>query len=482
MRAAGTWVTPRLNGREFHQKPFLPMAFIRAGYALLGVNEWGARIPSALLGLGTVLLTAAIAQRLFGEAAGIRAGLVLGSSLLFLLISRSSMTDSAFLFFFTLALTAFLLGGSDRVPKIPGLLVMYAAAGLATLCKGPIGFLLPLAIVAIVSWSRSGLASLRRLQPLKGAAVLGLIVVPWYLFSESVRRGHLVGDFWLRENVGRFLSPMERHGGPFWIYLPVLVVAFLPWSPFVPGAWVAVPDRLSRWILGAWIAVPFVFFSAAATKLPHYLLPVFPPLAILVGVGWEKWAISKAWRRLAPLAVLVVLSGSFALAFGIAHRFWPALLPSSLLVTAAVLPAGAALALAVNRRPGAVFGALVGSMTLFAWLACGWSLPGLENVRIIRPVGILLRELKDVPVYSYRFLEPGLLFYSRRTIERLDRPEEITAVAAQPRFAIVAREQEVPGLRRAAGVPLAVVGVRRGFCEDSGPLSLVVLARGLDRP
>ena len=491
MREARTWTRPLLNGRDFHQKPFLPFAAIRVGYAVLGVDETAARLPSALFGIGTALLTAAAAARLSGRTAGPRAGVVLSSSLLFLLVCRSSLTDPAFLFFMTSAVF-FFSKGLNGPPATRDLIGMYASAGAATLCKGPIGLILPAGIV-LASVARRDLAGtwagIRGLRPLLGSAIIGMVVLPWYGISAIRTHGQSLREFLLQENLGRFLAPMEGHHGPFWIYVPVLLFAFLPWSVFLPRAWAARAgglDPKARRLLTAWFAVPFLLFSAAATKLPHYVLPVFPPLAILVGAAWEAWQPrdpeSGPRASLArPLAVLVALCLAFPVALLVARERWPDLLPVSLIVTAGVLPAGAAAALFVRARPRLVLAVLGGSMALFAWLACGWSLPGLGPVRVVRPIGMLLHDRVTAPVYSYRFLEPGLLFYAGRTIERLDRPGDVARVSALHRqFAIVARREDVDTVSRAAGRAPVILGSRRGFCEDTGPIELVVLS--FDRP
>jgi 4-amino-4-deoxy-L-arabinose transferase-like glycosyltransferase len=475
MRLERNWLVPRLNGREFRQKPFLPLALICASYSVFGVNETGARMPSALLGLGTILLTAAAARLLFGEAAALRSAWILGSSLLFLLVCRSSMTDSAFLFFFTWSLFAFVRSRGTAEPRTRDLLPMYVAMGLAALCKGPVGFLLPMTIIALVAWSGGGWASVRRLRPAAGSVVILSVAAVALLSFPGPDRSAYLRDFLLRENVGRFLSPMEGHRGPFWIYAPVLLIAFLPWSPFLPAAWKAVRDRKTRWILGAWVGVPFLFFSAAATKLPHYLLPVFPALAILVAAGWEGQ--TGRWSRTFPLVVVCALTSVLPLALFLARARWPDLLPVSLVWTAAALPAGALTALLVAKRPTLLLATLAASVLLFIWLACGWSLPALQDVRVIRPIGIQLRGMERSALFTYRFLEPGLLFYGQRTIEKLETLGQVAGEAKRESFVIVVREAEVAEVRAAAGVPLKILVRRQGFCEDSGPLGLVVLAR-----
>jgi 4-amino-4-deoxy-L-arabinose transferase-like glycosyltransferase len=392
------------------------------------------------------------------------------------------LTDPAFLFFMTAAVFFFSKGLIER-PARRDLIGMYASAGVATLCKGPVGFLLP-AGIALASVARRDLAGtwaeVRRLRPGLGALIGGIVVLPWYVISAIRTHGQSARDFLLHENVERFLAPMQGHRGPFWIYAPVVLFAFLPWSVFLFRAWGAraLLDPRVRRFLAAWFAVPFLLFSAAATKLPHYVLPVFPPLAILVGAGWDlRDPEPRPRASLAPpLFLLVALCLVFPVALFVARERWPDLLPVSLVVTASVLPLSAALALLVRERPRLVLAVLGGSMALFAWLACGWSLPGLGQVRVVRPIGIFLRDRVRAPVYSYRFLEPGLVFYAERTIERLDRPEDVGRVSAlHLQFAIVTRREDVETVSRAAGRALRVLGSRRGFCEDTGQIELVVL-------
>ena len=478
MREADSWTRPLVNGQDFFQKPFLPIAAIRASYAVLGVNETAARLPSALFGIATAVLTAALAGGLSGRAAALKAGIILPSTLLFLLVCRSALTDSSFLFFTTAAIYFLFKASRFEHSSAWTVIGMYTSAALATLSKGPMGLLIP-AGVGVALTARSDFAEtwrrIRRFRPGVGVVNVGVVLLLAYAASPSHTRDRFLTEFLVRENIGRFAAPRQGHTAPFWIYVPVLMLVFLPWSVFLIRAWNSAP-RAARRFLGAWFAIPFLVFSAAATKLPHYLLPVFPPLAILVGASWDEQLFLRR-GLLRPLVLLVVLSLALPAALLVLRYRRPDLLSSSVIVAAGSLAIGASAALLARAGAGSVFAILSGTTAVFALLLCGWSLPQLNPVRVVRPIGTLLRERVAAPTYAYRFLEPGLLFYARRTIPRLDHPEEVARVASQESaLAIVARREDVTDVLRAAGRTLVVIGSRRGFCEDTGPVELVVLS------
>lgn len=479
MRESHDWMLPRLNGKEFFEKPVLPFWFIGVGYASFGVNEVGARIVSALFGIGTALLTASTGRRLFGPAAGMRAGIVVSSSLLFLLVSRSALTDPSFLFFFTAAIALFVRAWQTQSSRPGPWIALYGAIGLATLCKGPVGVVLPLAVIGSFALGKGGLRALPRLRPALGLAVLATVVVPWYAYAAWRTGGSSLREFVLRDNVGRYLAPMQHHAGPIWIYIPALFVAFLPWSVFLPGALRAPKHGEAFRLILLWAAVPLVFFSLAATKLPHYLLPIFPALSILVGAAWDRKASDESSRRLAPpLVFLVLLTCLFPAGILLMSIRWPELASPTLVASAAVLPAGALVALAFRRSRTAVFRALAGTMVLFVWVLAGVAMPRLDEERVVKRIGLLLRETKGLPTYSYGFLEPGLAFYGARTIARIDTPRQVALMAkTQPGFALIAREGDLDALLREIDRPNVSVDLRRGFCEDKGRLGLVLVRR-----
>ena len=479
MRVSHDWLLPRLNGKEFYEKPILPFWFIGVGYASFGVNEFGARIVSALFGIGTALLTAAIGRRLFGPAAGLRAGVVLSSSLLFLVVSRAALTDPPFLFFFTAAIALFVPVRQSQSVGTGTRTAMYAAISLATLCKGPVGALLPLAVIGSFTIREDGLAGLRRLRPLLGMVVFAAVVVPWYGYAAWRTGGSSLREFLLRDNLGRFVAPLQHHAAPIWIYVPALLVAFLPWSIFLPGAIRRAPRGEAFRLMVLWAAIPLVFFSLAATKLPHYLLPIFPALALLVGASWEPRESDGRSQRLAfPLASLVALTLLVPAGLLWMSVRWLETDAAALVAAAAILPCGALAALALRRSRGAVFGTLVATMVLFVWVLTGFALPRLDEERVVKRIGLLARGSRGLPAYSYGFAEPGLVFYAGRTITRIDSPREIARLArARPGFALVAREGDLPLLLQEIPRSDVSVVVERGFCEDKGPLGLVLLRR-----
>jgi hypothetical protein len=162
---------------------------------------------------------------------------------------------------------------------------MYAAMGGATLIKGPIGAVVPGMIVFFYLLLRGQWSLLSRMEPVRGGALFLLIVVPWYLWAETRNPGYL-GYFLLDENLLRYFTPYFKRGQPWYYYFEVVALGFLPWSVYLYAPFQRTeraPGEEKRLFLFLWIIVPFVFFSFSAAKHPGYVLPIFPPLAVLTG-------------------------------------------------------------------------------------------------------------------------------------------------------------------------------------------------------
>lgn len=286
MQRAGTWVTPTLQGQPWLEKP--PLFYWLAGAAtrIFGEREIAFRVPSVLAALVAVGFTALVGARLYGGGAGLHAGFVLASGLLFFAYAHAASMDMLLASATTAAIG--LLG--LRILGIAGggaLIAAYALMGLATLAKGPLGLVLPgLVVIAYALLTRS-LAPVRRSVSLGGLAALILVAAPWCFAIYQDQGQAFVDVFLLDHNLARFTSEIHRHPGPPWYYLVVLLAGVLPWTGLLLPAAAAASTRrrADDAFLVAWTLAPFLFFSAAGSKLPGYILPCLPPLAILMGRG-----------------------------------------------------------------------------------------------------------------------------------------------------------------------------------------------------
>jgi 4-amino-4-deoxy-L-arabinose transferase-like glycosyltransferase len=304
MLARGDWVTPYFNGQPRFDKPILFYWLIIASYGVFGVTEFAVRFWSALSALGLVLLLWRAARRWNGEGAALWTAIAFSTNLLTALLARAAVTDMLLTFFVTASILAGLealegpLAGSRW--QATG---MWVAMALAVLVKGPVGVLIPaMALGGCLVALPEARASLRHLFPWEGPVLFLLIAAPWYVLALSANGWAFVDGFVIKHHVTRFTGVISSHAGPLWFYLPVILVGFFPWSGFLPAAlWHAARaawsrqavkggDRLAVTCL-CWLTGLFVFFSLAGTKLPSYLFPAFPAMALLVGrtISNEKW-------------------------------------------------------------------------------------------------------------------------------------------------------------------------------------------------
>jgi 4-amino-4-deoxy-L-arabinose transferase-like glycosyltransferase len=292
MIATGDWVTPRLNGVNYFEKPPLVYWAVAISLHLFGQNEWAVRAVPAFFGLGGVLLTYAAARRLHGREAGVAAAAVLGTSLLYLGLSRFLILDMAVSVLMSATLFCFILGlraapGARRRWLFYGL---YASAALATLTKGLIGFLVTGAVM--FSWLLI-FNQWKRLLPLylpSGLLLFFALAAPWHVLA-AMHNETWVHRYFVYEHFQRFTSPAASRPGPWYYFIPVILLGIFPWTGFLgcslqhalEGGWAARKERADAWFFVVWVAFVFLFFSASQSKLPPYVLPVFPPLAVLIG-------------------------------------------------------------------------------------------------------------------------------------------------------------------------------------------------------
>ena len=345
MQRAGEWVRPTLQGQPWLEKPVLYYWLAGAAFSVFGEAEAAARLPSLLAALLLVGSTALVGARLYGRAAGLQAGFVLGTSLLVFVYGRAASMDMLLAAAVTVGvgLVALRRAGLAGRLAIPA---AYAAFALATLAKGPLGVALPVLVLGADALLSRDRRALRELVSLPGLALFALVAGAWYVPILLDQGRHFVDVFVLNHNLQRFTSTIHRHPGPVVYYLPVLALGMFPWTGLLPAAAACASPRrdpVDRFVV-LWLLLPLAFFSLAGSKLPGYCLPCLPPLALLMGRAAARLTLDArslpGWAGARVLALVGLLLGALLAAapaaLGRQGVPWTAALPPGLwaLVTA----------------------------------------------------------------------------------------------------------------------------------------------------
>lgn len=471
MQTRGDWVVPYFNQELRTHKPVLLYWLIMSAYSIFGVSEFAARFWSAMLGVGTVLCTYHMGTRLFGRGAGFWGALSLAPALMFNVASRAATPDAALIFFVTATLTAYVVLAfrDGDAPAFPASFrsgaIIYALVALGVLAKGPIGLVMPVAIMSISLWlSRDGFSlggSWQRinisfspktlwqiaweLRPFTALLMVSLIALPWYALVGWRTDGEfLVGFFW-DHNVRRATESMENHrGSPIFYYPITILLGFFPASLFL------LPSLLESWqrrseatragaiFCVTWIAVFVGLFSLAGTKLPSYITPCYPALAMLVGRFIDGWTrselkISAQWMR----AAMHFLGAIGLLVSGAIHVLALKQMPSEqwLAFLGCVLVLGAIVALVLDarwQRRFASAGTLFASMLVFSMLLFGLGGAAADQHQQSHLIVEAIRKDCDSPeVAAWGGYEPSWVFYLKSPILELQESADAVRFANQ---------------------------------------------------
>lgn len=310
MVASGDWVTPRLDGLKYFEKPALQYWATASAFLLFGEHAWTARLWSALCGFLGLVLTYALGRRLYGARAGTLAALIQASALLYIAMARITTLDMSLCFTLQLAMAALaLLVSADDSSQSPLSLSLLLGAGvaLAVLTKGLIGILVPGATVVLYVLIYRDPRWLLRARPWWSLAVLLVLTGPWFIVA-SLRNPEFARFFFIYQHFGRYLSRagFDRYQ-PDWFFVPVLLAGLLPWTSLLPRALVealrAARAERATGLLLIWAGFVFVFFSLSQSKLIPYILPLVPALALLVGRGLARWQPAVLLPHLAAVAL-----------------------------------------------------------------------------------------------------------------------------------------------------------------------------------
>jgi 4-amino-4-deoxy-L-arabinose transferase-like glycosyltransferase len=315
MARANEFVTPTLAGEPWLEKPPLYYWLAGLGFRALGENEGAARWPAVLAALLLTGFTGVVAARLFGRVAGTTAMIIAATSPLAFAYGRAATMDMLVAAFVTGASGLFILArrGISGPLAVPA---AWALMGLAVLAKGPIGLLIPGGVAVVLAFVERRLEWRRMVTPLGVVLFLG-IAGPWFAAVMLDQGFHFIEVFILNHNLQRFTSTVHNHPGPFYYYLPVLLLGVFPWTGLIALAprGIASSERKGVLALLAWILVPLVLFSLAGSKLPGYILPCLPPLAIGLALAFRALddPETRGTARAAGLIGLVIAAAVAAL-------------------------------------------------------------------------------------------------------------------------------------------------------------------------
>lgn len=326
MLERGDLITPTLNYVKYFEKPPLIYWLNAGSMKLLGQNEFAARLPSALAGLLTVLATYIAGRKLMDRRTGLIAAFMLGSTAGFLFQSRIILTDMLLTLCLSAALFCFLLATQSQEKRRRLFYrLFFICCGLAVLTKGLIGIVLPAGIIFWYLLLGRRWHILPEIPWFSGILLFLLVTVPWFVLV-SLHNPEFPHFFFIREHFQRFTSTIHRRSQPAWFFLPILLLTMLPWSFFIPGslkkAW---QDRHTTrevtLFLLIWPLVIIFFFSLSNSKLIPYILPVFPPLALLIA----RRAASHWHSRRPDHTAAVIVLGTLLMVIGVALTIMPIL-------------------------------------------------------------------------------------------------------------------------------------------------------------
>ncbi len=443
MVANGDWVTPRLNNLKYFEKPPLQYWATATAYTVFGQHQWTSRLWTALTGFAGLLLVWYAGARLFGCAAGRYAAVLLGGSLLYTLMAHINTLDMGVTFFITLGIVGLLLGQqaeSDARTRRNWMYLAWAALGLAVLSKGLMGLVLPGAALVIYSVLQRDITVLKRMHWGAGLLLFLLVTAPWFYLVIKANP-EFFQRFFIYEHYTRFTTKEHGRYQPWYYFIPVLLLGMLPWTILMfdtlARTWkntvrvdkVFSPERF----LLIWVVFIYAFFSVSGSKLPSYLLPMFPALALLMGKQVAEMNERRLFWLIAPILPLVALGLGFA-------PFTARLADTPLqvqmygeyanwLVAAALIwLLGMVSSLVLLRRHNKLVAVLV--LALSTLLAAQLGTSGYNTIAKERSAYLIADAIRpyvkaDAPFYSVADYEQTLPFYLKRTFTLVQYQDEM---------------------------------------------------------
>ena len=453
MLATGDWITTRLNGIKYFEKPPLQIWMTALAFKFFGLGEWQARLWTGVCGFAGIVFTGIAGTRVFGRDTGITAVLVLASCLFWAAMGHINTLDMGLAGGMTLTLAGMLIaqrGGSGFRRQRRWMLACWTGMAWAVLSKGLIGLALPGAVLIVYTMVARDWKIWTRLHLLPGLALFFLMTTPWFILV-SLKNPEFPYFFFIHEHFQRFTSKVHHREGPWYYFLPILAGGLLPWlAATVQSLWAARgEDRVEtssqvttvdpfqpKKLLLVWSLLIFVFFSVSGSKLPSYILPIFPALALLMATYLRSAPLRTWWflgGLMAALAVIMLAlvpklpgfaKSAIDLADYQASRPWVA-------AAAIVILAGALPVLWWSRQqradiaPRGTLALAISGFVAVQLLMLGAEPHGRTRSGIALAPAISAELTPATPLYAVGLYDQTLPFYLRRTMTLVAHADEL---------------------------------------------------------
>lgn len=439
MVASGDWITTRLNAIKYFEKPPLQIWMNALSFQIFGLGEWQARLWTGLSGLAGIMLVAYTGRRIFNERVGFFAGLVLASSFLWAALGHVNTLDMGLAGMMTLTLCALLLAqrnDENSHDRRNWMLACWTGMALSVLSKGLIGVVLPGAVLVLYTLLSRDRLIWKRLHAGLGLPIFLAITVPWFLLV-SLRNPEFPHFFFIYEHFERFTSKVHHRAGPWYYFIPILLLGIMPWlGVLVQSLWNARREKTEGFqpkkMLLIWSSFIFFFFSISGSKLPSYILPIFPALALLIACYLEQ----ASHKVLVVAASITALTGAVGLiwitriptlARG-AHEvhLHQAYAPWIAAAGALMLVGGLSAALLVRRyREWSLVVLAATSFVSGQVLMLGHEPLGRYKAGVGHVAAIAAELTPQTPIYLVGLYEQSLPFYLRRTLILVGHADEM---------------------------------------------------------
>jgi 4-amino-4-deoxy-L-arabinose transferase-like glycosyltransferase len=442
MVVSGDWTTPRLNELKYFEKPPLQYWATAVAYEVFGEHQWTSRLWAALTGFAGVLLAWFAGARLFGREAGLYAALLLGSSMLYAMMAHINTLDMGVTFFITLGIFSLLIAQKEEqaAQRRNWMLLAWAGLALAVLSKGLMGLILPGAALFLYSVFNRDLTIWKRMHWFSGLLVFLLVAAPWFVLVIKANP-EFFDRFFIYEHYTRFTTKVHGRYQPWYYFVPVLLLGMLPWTVLMfdtllrtwRGSVQQVKAFSPERFLLVWAVFIYFFFSISGSKLPSYLLPMFPALALLMG---KQIAGMKArrlfWLTLPSLVIVAILLGLAPFTAKTADTPLQHQMYSDyavwLVIAAAIWFIGVSAALWLLRRDNKMVAVIV--LAFSSLIAAQIGSSGHNTAARERSAYHIAEAIQsyvkpDIPFYSIMYYEQTLPFYLKRTFTLVQYQDEM---------------------------------------------------------